>query len=156
MLRDLLQSLLIKNPSKRISDIDTIFKHPWIKSLGGEQYMHALQQKKVKPPFAPDPYRFNFDEEEFGQGEKQFLTEMRAIQDQQAENHPRDVTLPEFYYQLSKRFLEGTGGTDTLNEAERYQSVQMHPDRSEFQTGQLSQRSNNLRMNTLDDAFGIN
>jgi serum/glucocorticoid-regulated kinase 2 len=52
----------------------------------------------MKPPFTPDPYKFNFDEEEFGQGEKQFLVDMRLIQEQQAENYPKECTLPEFYY----------------------------------------------------------
>ena len=29
--------------------------------------------KKIDPPFKPDYFEFNFDEEEFGKGENEFL-----------------------------------------------------------------------------------
>ena len=35
--------------------------------------------KKVKPPFKPDYFTFNFDEEEFGRGESEFLMQIKPL-----------------------------------------------------------------------------
>lgn len=88
-LKDLLNSLLVKNPKNRISDMNGILQHPWSMMYIEMDSLESIEQKLVKPPFIPDPYNFNFDEEEFGQGEPEFLIAMRAIQQQQVENYPK-------------------------------------------------------------------
>jgi serum/glucocorticoid-regulated kinase 2 len=35
-----------------------------------------MEQKFIEPPFSPDMFKFNFDEEEFGKGEAEFLRDI--------------------------------------------------------------------------------
>lgn len=41
---------------------------PWFKSINMLKYL----EKRVTPPIKPDLENFNFDEEEFSKGEKEF------------------------------------------------------------------------------------
>jgi serum/glucocorticoid-regulated kinase 2 len=54
----------------------------------------------VKPPYKPNKFKFNFDEEEFGRGESEFLGQMSIVQQNVMENYPRKVLLKGFYYNL--------------------------------------------------------
>lgn len=58
-LKDLLVRLLAKNPGNRIGSKDglaEVLVHPWFGNLS----MTALLEKKLPPPFVPDPLKFYF------------------------------------------------------------------------------------------------
>jgi serine/threonine protein kinase len=51
-LADLLQKMLVKDPSKRLghNSVEDIKKHPWFEKIKWE----ALMQRKYKAPFVPN------------------------------------------------------------------------------------------------------
>jgi serum/glucocorticoid-regulated kinase 2 len=51
-------------------------------------YLDILE-KRIQPPYCPDLYRFNFDENEFGKGEAEFVANIRVLQGTIQENFPR-------------------------------------------------------------------
>jgi serine/threonine protein kinase len=60
-IKSLLRGLLDKNPKSRLGSykgVAEIFIHPWIGRLNKAD----IVAKKLKPPFVPDPYSFNFDQ----------------------------------------------------------------------------------------------
>ncbi|CAK70461.1 unnamed protein product (macronuclear) [Paramecium tetraurelia] len=107
-IKDLLNGLLAKNPKKRIESIDTILRHPWMIQWGDKNLYKDLLSKKIEPPFKPDCFAFNFDEEEFGKGEAEFLQYIKPLQQNVMENYPKDIILKNFYYNCMQ---ESTGGT---------------------------------------------
>jgi serum/glucocorticoid-regulated kinase 2 len=40
---------------------------------------NEIIEKRVAPPYCPDLFKFNFDENEFGKGEAEFLTRIRIL-----------------------------------------------------------------------------
>ena len=78
-LKGLLNGLLAKNPMKRIgfkNGIDDILTHPWLSQVD----INKILNKQVEPPFKPKRFSFNFDENEFSKGEKEFLSEINHLQ----------------------------------------------------------------------------
>ncbi len=70
-LRGLLKGLLVKHPLNRMGvsgGIKELFAHPWMRKLK----VNDILEKKIEPPIKPDILGFNFDEEEFNKGEKEF------------------------------------------------------------------------------------
>lgn len=82
--------------------MDVIFKHPWMQEWGGDKKVQEILEKKIRPPFCPDIYKFNFDENEFSKGESEFMTKIRRIQNTVNENYPRDVLMKDFYYNVNE------------------------------------------------------
>jgi serine/threonine protein kinase len=59
-IKSLLRGLLDKNPKLRLGSykgVAEILIHPWIGRLDKADVL----AKKLKPPYIPDPYSFNFD-----------------------------------------------------------------------------------------------
>ncbi|KAM3129187.1 hypothetical protein pb186bvf_018742 [Paramecium bursaria] len=139
-IKDLLSGLLAKNPRRRIDSIDNLLKHPWMTQWGDKHLLKDLLQRKIDPPFKPDQFGFNFDEEEFGKGESEFLQSIRPLQQNVAENFPKDIILKNFYYDNSEaRFQESTGGTvNNMN----LRTLDDH---------QSTTRFKQKRINTIDD-----
>ncbi|CAD8103316.1 unnamed protein product [Paramecium sonneborni] len=98
LLKDLLNGLLAKNPKNRIDKIETLLRHPWMTQWGDKTLYKELMSKKIDPPFRPDYFSFNFDEEEFGQGEAEFLQQIKPLQQNVMENFPKESILKNFYY----------------------------------------------------------
>lgn len=62
-IRSLLRGLLDKNPKLRLGSyrgVAEILIHPWIGKLDRAEVL----AKKLKPPYVPDPFTFNFDSNE--------------------------------------------------------------------------------------------
>jgi serum/glucocorticoid-regulated kinase 2 len=76
-IKDLLTRLLAKNPKHRIDNMETLLRHPWMTQWGDKNLYKDIVQKKIEPPFKPDHFSFNFDEEEFSQGETEFLVAIK-------------------------------------------------------------------------------
>ena len=55
---------------------------------GGDRKVQEILEKKIRPPFCPDIYKFNFDENEFSKGEEEFMIKIRMTQNTSRENHP--------------------------------------------------------------------
>ncbi|CAD8093322.1 unnamed protein product [Paramecium sonneborni] len=158
-IKDLLNNLLAKNPKNRIDSIDTLLKHPWMIQWGDKNLYKDILQKKVEPPFKPDHYSFNFDEEEFGQGEAQFLAFIKPLQQNISENFPKEIILKQFYYNTNEaNFQESTGGTRN-NQIEqqctqRLKSKRLNTFESENQINQQDQKNyllNQLKMQNDND-----
>ncbi|CAD8171299.1 unnamed protein product [Paramecium octaurelia] len=139
-IKDLLNNLLAKNPKNRIDSIDTLLKHPWMIQWGDKNLYKDILQKKIEPPFKPDHYSFNFDEQEFGQGEPEFLAFIKPLQQNISENFPKEIILKQFYYNSNEaNFQESTGGT--RNNQMEYQSTQ---------------KQKNKRLNTFESENQMN
>ena len=70
-IQDLLYRLLCKNPQYRLGSqhgIKEILSHPWFKGMKPKDIM----EKKLEPPYRPNPIGYNFDEEEFLKGDNEF------------------------------------------------------------------------------------
>ncbi|CAD8068434.1 unnamed protein product [Paramecium sonneborni] len=140
LLKDLLSNLLAKTPKKRIDNIDSLLKHPWMTQWSEKNLYKDLLLKKIEPPFKPDFFSFNFDEEEFGKGENEFLSQIRPLQLNLLENFPKEILLKNFYYNHNEcNFAESTGGTN--------QNAKLQ----EEQQQQGTQRQKSKRLNTFDD-----
>lgn len=66
--------LLEKDPRNRIGNkqgVIEILTHSWFKDIDFESVM----TRNDKPPYIPDPLRYNFDEEEFSKGDEEFRKE---------------------------------------------------------------------------------
>ncbi|CAD8058949.1 unnamed protein product [Paramecium primaurelia] len=140
LLKDLLNNLLAKTPKKRIDNIDSLLKHPWMTQWSEKNLYKDFLMKKIDPPFKPDYFQFNFDEEEFGKGESEFLLQIKPLQLNLLENFPKEIFLKNFYYnQNENNFAESTGGTN-LN-------IKLQEDLQQ----QGTQRQKSKRLNTFDD-----
>ncbi|CAD8163908.1 unnamed protein product [Paramecium pentaurelia] len=138
LLKDLLNNLLAKTPNKRIDDIDSLLNHPWMTQWSDKNSYKDFLMKKVKPPFKPDYFTFNFDEEEFGRGESEFLMQIKPLQQNLIENFPKEILLKNFYYNHNENNVaESTGGTN-LN-AKLQEELQ-----SQGTYGQKSKRLNKI------------
>ena len=70
-LKSLLTGLLTKHPMSRLgmkNGTKEILKHPWFKKIK----IDDIVNKKIEPPIKPNIMSFNFDEDEFSNGEKEF------------------------------------------------------------------------------------
>ena len=70
--------LLIKDPSKRLGNtngIEEILEHAWLSSVD----INKIRMKQTEPPFIPKRFSFNFDQNEFTKGEKEFLSEISHL-----------------------------------------------------------------------------
>ncbi|CAD8089331.1 unnamed protein product [Paramecium sonneborni] len=140
LLKDLLGNLLAKTPKKRIDNIDSLLKHPWMTQWSDKNLYKDFLMKKIDPPFQPDYFQFNFDEEEFGKGENEFLSQIRPLQLNLLENFPKEIFLKNFYYNHNEfNFVESTGGT------------KLNVKLQEEQQQQGTQRQKSKRLNTFDD-----
>lgn len=77
-VKDLMMRLLCKDPKFRlgsISGIKEILAHPWFKGIKSKDVL----DKKMEPPYKPNPIKFNFDEKEFKKGELEFLKQFEAL-----------------------------------------------------------------------------
>ena len=73
-MKDLLLGLLTKDPNRRLGfkkGIDEIISHEWFRNLNFKE----LLNKRIEPPFKPNPIEFNFDVEEFEKGDNSFRRE---------------------------------------------------------------------------------
>ncbi|CAK94061.1 unnamed protein product (macronuclear) [Paramecium tetraurelia] len=71
-LKDLISSLLIKDPSKRLGAQDgirAILQHRWFQGCDIE----ALVKRRCEISYKPMPLKYNFDEMEFSKGDNEFL-----------------------------------------------------------------------------------
>ncbi|CAD8205925.1 unnamed protein product [Paramecium octaurelia] len=138
LLKELLNGLLAKNPKNRIDKIETLLRHPWMTQWGDKYLYKDLLSKKIDPPFKPDCFSFNFDEEEFGQGEAEFLQSIKTLQQNIMENFPKETILKNFYYNPKEiNLTESTRGTNLSTKI------------LEEQSG--TQRQKSKRFNTYDD-----
>ncbi|CAD8122272.1 unnamed protein product [Paramecium sonneborni] len=67
-IKDLLQGLLSKQPSKRLcanKGLLELFTHPWFKDCD----LVSILLKKVQPPFKPNQLQFNYDSNDLMNGE---------------------------------------------------------------------------------------
>ncbi|EGR31282.1 protein kinase domain protein, partial [Ichthyophthirius multifiliis] len=98
-LKDLLQKLLSKHPFGRIGTIDgikEILNHNWFKNIN----INSIIQKKIQPPLKPNILGFNFDEEEFIKGEKQFKKKIiDCLQNKYQKEFP--FIFKQFYFDAS-------------------------------------------------------
>ncbi|CAD8090358.1 unnamed protein product [Paramecium sonneborni] len=139
LLKDLLNGLLAKNPKNRIDKIETLLKHPWMTQWGDKNMYKEFLSKKIDPPFKPDYFSFNFDEEEFGQGEAEFLQQIKPLQQNIMENFPKEIILKNFYYNPKElNCAESTRGTNLSTKLLEEQQ-------------QGTQRQKTKRFNTYDD-----
>ncbi len=70
-LKHLLRGLLTKHPLKRLglkNGCKDIYNHPWLNKVNFTEIL----EKRIPPPIKPETLSFNFDEEEFSKGEKEF------------------------------------------------------------------------------------
>ncbi|CAD8163008.1 unnamed protein product [Paramecium octaurelia] len=139
-IKDLLNNLLAKNPKNRIDNIETLLRHPWMVQWGDKNLYKDILQKRIESPFKTDHYSFNFDEEEFGQGEAEFLAFIKPLQQNISENFPKEIILKQFYYNSNEaNFQESTGGTRN-NQMEQ----------------QCTQRQKSKRQNTFESENQMN
>ncbi|CAD8081527.1 unnamed protein product [Paramecium primaurelia] len=138
LLKDLLNGLLAKNPKNRIDKIETLLRHPWMTQWGDKNLYKELLSKRIDPPLKPDCFSFNFDEEEFGQGEAEFLQQIRPLQQNIMENFPKETILKNFYYNPKE-----------INCAESTRGTNLSTKLLEEQSG--TQRQKTKRFNTYDD-----
>lgn len=76
-LEDLLYNLLEKDPQDRLGSengIRDILQHSWFKSIN----IGDVLEKKIDPPLKPNLLGFNFDEEEFIDGELEFRAKLHS------------------------------------------------------------------------------
>ncbi|CAD8070349.1 unnamed protein product [Paramecium primaurelia] len=138
LLKDLLNGLLAKNPKNRIDRIETLLRHPWMNQWGDKYLYKELLSKKIDPPFKPNYYSFNFDEEEFGQGDAEFLQQIKTLQQNIMENFPKETILKNFYYNPKEiNCAESTRGTNLSTKL--------------LEEQQVTQRQKSKRFNTYED-----
>ncbi|KAL4450299.1 hypothetical protein ABPG74_009005 [Tetrahymena malaccensis] len=95
-LKNLLKGLLAKHPQNRLgikNGIRDILAHSWFKPIK----IGDVLEKLIEPPLKPNVLGFNFDEEEFNQGEKEFRKKLLNCQIGQDEEHLPKI-FEEFYF----------------------------------------------------------
>lgn len=107
-LEDLLCGLLEKDPRDRLgrhNGIRDILQHPWFKSIN----IGDVLEKKIDPPLKPRLLGFNFDEEEFIEGESEFRLKLLSSLEV-GEKKPSQLFQSFFYdaniARLAKRVLK--------------------------------------------------
>ncbi|CAD8064317.1 unnamed protein product [Paramecium primaurelia] len=97
-LKDLIYQLLEKDPSQRIGQtqgVIEILTHPWFADADFE----AIVNKKIKPPYKPEPLQYNFDEEEFNKGDAEFRKQYNInLQKEYYNENYGNYILQNFYY----------------------------------------------------------
>ncbi|EAR98561.2 Serine/Threonine kinase domain protein (macronuclear) [Tetrahymena thermophila SB210] len=95
-LKNLLKGLLAKHPQNRLgikNGIRDILAHSWFKPIK----IGDVLEKLIEPPLKPNVLGFNFDEDEFNQGEKEFRKKLLNCQVGQDEEHLPKI-FEEFYF----------------------------------------------------------
>ncbi|CAD8095638.1 unnamed protein product [Paramecium primaurelia] len=99
LLKDLIYQLLEKDPQERLGQsqgIVEILSHPWFADINFEDIVN----RKINPPYKPEPLKYNFDEEEFNKGDSEFRKQY-AINLQKeyvnTDNNPNFI-LKNFYF----------------------------------------------------------
>ncbi|CAD8067515.1 unnamed protein product [Paramecium sonneborni] len=97
-LKDLIYQLLEKEPSQRIGQtqgVIEILTHPWFADADFE----AIVNKKIKPPYKPEPLKYNFDEEEFNKGDAEFRKQYNInLQKEYNNDNFANLILKNFYF----------------------------------------------------------
>ncbi|CAD8062320.1 unnamed protein product [Paramecium sonneborni] len=98
LLKDLIQSLLQKNPEDRLGNqngIIEILHHKWFQDID----FNAILNKKITPPYKPYPLKYNFDEEEFNKGDAEFRKQFQINLQKEFQNvDTANYLLDDFYY----------------------------------------------------------
>ncbi|CAD8155093.1 unnamed protein product [Paramecium pentaurelia] len=174
-LKDLIYQLLEKEPSQRIGQsqgVIEILTHPWFADADFE----AIVNKKIKPPYKPQPLQYNFDEEEFNKGDAEFRKQYNInLQKEYTNENFSNLILQNFYFSredlpqkpehkskrsnainLSQLHLEGV--PEIQNSPERIgvqafstdlRRVQKYQGKSEVQDGLKRNNQNNNKSNSL-------
>ena len=67
----MIKKLLEKEPGDRLGvqeGVIEILRHKWFRDVNFE----GIVDKKLPPPYKPEPLKYNFDEEEFSKGDLEF------------------------------------------------------------------------------------
>ncbi|CAD8049944.1 unnamed protein product [Paramecium sonneborni] len=101
-LKDLIISLLQKDPTERLGQKDGIIEiltHPWFADVNFEKIVN----RQLPTPYKPEPLKYNFDEEEFNKGDAEFRKQFAInMQTEFLNVDTAKYQLLNFYYQKAQ------------------------------------------------------